>query len=48
MLMFPYPKTWNLIGKPPWKSLTFAQEYSTKAKISICVIAQQWSNNSFI
>ena len=35
-LMFLQPKTWNLIGKPSYRSLTFTQEYYFQCKFFFC------------
>ena len=40
-------KTWNLIEKPPYQSLTFTQECSFKWKNSFFVAGQQWCKVTF-
>ena len=46
-MTFPHPKTWNLIGKPPYQSSNFDQECSTETKTFFCVIAQHWCIATF-
>ena len=46
-LMCLQPKTWNLIGKPPYRSLTFIQECSFQWKSSFFVVGQHWCKVTF-
>ena len=46
-LMCLQPKNWSLIGKPPYRSLTFTQEYSFQWKNSIFLVDQRWCKANF-
>ena len=41
------PKTWNLIGKPPYRLLIFIQECSFQWKYSSFVVGQHWRKVTF-